>query len=155
MELDDFESRKPIDVIAGTRPILVIDEPQSVEGKKTAEALKLFNPLFTLRYSATHKKEYNKVYRLDALDAYNKKLVKKIQVKGISVKGSGGSDRYLYLEGIDLSRKRAPVARLEFEVKTKSGLKKKIRKVSQMTTCTSCRGISNSTGGTSSLKSTA
>jgi len=129
MELDDFQSRKPIDVIAGTRPILVIDEPQSVEGKKTAEALKLFNPLFTLRYSATHKKEYNKVYRLDALDAYNKKLVKKIQVKGISVKGSGGSDRYLYLEGIDLSRKRAPVARLEFEVKTKSGLKKKIRKV--------------------------
>ena len=129
MELDDFQSRKPIDVIAGTRPILVIDEPQSVEGKKTAEALKLFNPLFTLRYSATHKKEYNKVYRLDALDAYNKKLVKKIQVKGISVKGSGGSDSYLYLEGIDLSRKRAPVARLEFEVKTKSGLKKKIRKV--------------------------
>jgi len=51
MELDDFNTRRPIDVIAQTNPILIIDEPQSVEGKKTKEALKLFNPLFTLRYS--------------------------------------------------------------------------------------------------------
>ena len=81
MELDEFRSRKPIDVIAETNPILIIDEPQSVEGKKTKEGLKEFNPLFTLRYSATHKKDsiYNMVYRLDAVEAYNKKLVKKIK----------------------------------------------------------------------------
>jgi len=78
-ELDEFGTRRPIDVIAQTNPILIIDEPQSVEGAKTKEALKLFNPLFTLRYSATHKEEYNKIYRLDALDAYNMKLVKKGQ----------------------------------------------------------------------------
>lgn len=129
MELDEFQSRKPIDVIASTNPILIIDEPQSVEGKKTAEALKLFNPLFYLRYSATHKRDYNKIYRLDALDAYNMKLVKKIHVKGISVKGTTGTDGYMYLEGIDYRDKQAPVARLEFEKKTKSGLKKKTRKI--------------------------
>ena len=115
MELDDFASRRPIDVIAQTNPIVVIDEPQSVEGKKTKEALKLFNSLFTLRYSATHKEEFNKIYRLDALDAYNKKLVKKIKVKGISVKGSTGTNEYIYFEGIDVSKRNKPVARIEFE----------------------------------------
>lgn len=130
MELDEFQSRKPIDVIAQTNPILIIDEPQSVEGPKAKETLKLFNPLFILRYSATHKEEYNKIYRLDALDAYNKKLVKKINVKGITVKGTTGTDSYLYLEGIDLSTKHYPIARLEFKVKTKSGVKKVLRKVS-------------------------
>lgn len=124
-ELDDFQSRKPIDVIASTNPILIIDEPQSVEGPRTKEAIKEFNPLFTLRYSATHREDYNKVYRLDALDAYNMKLVKKISVKGISVKGAAGSQSYLYLEGIDVSKKHAPVARLEYEYRTKSGVNKK------------------------------
>lgn len=130
MELDDFQSRKPIDVLASTNPILIIDEPQSVEGAKTKESLKLFNPLFTLRYSATHKEDYNKVYRLDALDAYNMKLVKKISVKGISVRGTSGTESYLYLEGIDVSNKQAPVARLELEMRMKNGLAKKTRKVS-------------------------
>ncbi|MDC3418616.1 type III restriction-modification system endonuclease [Aquibacillus salsiterrae] len=128
-ELDEFQSRKPIDVIADTNPILIIDEPQSVEGPKTKESLKVFNPLFTLRYSATHREEYNKVYRLDALDAYNMKLVKKISVKGISIKGTGGTESYLYLEGIDVSDKHAPVARLEYEIRAKSGLRKKSKKV--------------------------
>lgn len=130
-ELDDFGTRRPIDVLAQTNPILIIDEPQSVEGKKTKEALKFFKPLFTLRYSATHKEEYNKVYRLDALDAYNKKLVKKIQVKGISVKGSTGTNEYLYFEGIDVSNKNKPVARIEFEVKQKSGIKRITRNVDE------------------------
>ncbi|MEI0736584.1 DEAD/DEAH box helicase family protein [Paenibacillus sp. JTLBN-2024] len=107
MELDDFNSRKPIDVLASTNPILIIDEPQSVEGKQTKESLKAFHPLFTLRYSATHREDYNKVYRLDALDAYNKKLVKKISVKGITAKGTSGTNSYLYLEGIDVSTKQA------------------------------------------------
>lgn len=131
MELDDFNSRKPIDVLSSTNPIMIIDEPQSVEGKQTKESLKAFNPLFTLRYSATHREDYNKVYRLDALDAYNKKLVKKISVKGISAKGTTGTDSYLYLEGIDVSTKHAPVARLEFEVKTKTGLVRKTHKIRQ------------------------
>jgi type III restriction enzyme len=131
MELDDFASRRPIDVIAQTNPILIIDEPQSVEGKKTKEALKLFNPLFTLRYSATHKEDFNKIYRLDALDAYNKKLVKKIKVKGISVKGLTGTDGYVYFEGIDLREKNKPMAKIEFEIKQKSGIKRVTRNVDE------------------------
>lgn len=129
MELDEFNTRRPIDVIASTNPILIIDEPQSVEGQKTKESIKLFKPLFTLRYSATHREDYNKVYRLDALDAYNMKLVKKISVKGISVKGTSGTESYMYLEGIDVSDKHAPVARLELEIRTKTGLSKKSQKI--------------------------
>ncbi len=134
MELDDFHTRKPIDVIAETNPILIIDEPQSVEGKTgkaTREGLQQFNALFTLRYSATHLEEYNKVYRLDALDAYNMKLVKKIQVKGISVHNTGGMDSYVYLEGIEVSINKPPIARLEYEVFTKAGIVRKTRKIHQ------------------------
>lgn len=118
-ELDEFNSRKPIDVIAKTNPILIIDEPQSVEGPKTKEALKRFNPLFTLRYSATHKKDsiYNMVYRIDAIDAYNQKLVKKIAVKGISQSTTTGTSGYLYLQGIILSPSKPPRAKLEFDIK--------------------------------------
>lgn len=128
-EQDSFGSRRPIDIIAQTNPILIIDEPQSVEGKKTKEALDLFNPLFTLRYSATHKEDYNKIYRLDALDAYNNKIVKKIRVKGISVKGTTGTNEYIYFEGIELKDKNKPVARIEFEVLQKSGIKRVLRNV--------------------------
>ncbi|WP_132994993.1 type III restriction-modification system endonuclease [Sporanaerobacter acetigenes] len=131
MELDDFASRRPIDVIAQTNPIVIIDEPQSVEGKKTKEALQLFNPLFTLRYSATHKEDYNKIYRLDALDAYNKKLVKKIKVKGISVKGTTGTNEYIYFEGINLNNKDKPTSKLEFEIKQKSEIKRITRNVDE------------------------
>ena len=120
-ELDQFGTRKPIDIIAQTNPILIIDEPQSVDGAKTLESMQDFNPLFTLRYSATHKVEYNKIYRLDALDAYNKRLVKKIQVKGISLKGSTGTTGYLYLENISLSTSKPPYAWIEHEVRTNSG----------------------------------
>ena len=103
-ELDDFQTRRPIDVIARNRPILILDEPQKMEGAKTVESLKEFKPLFILRYSATHKQEHNKIYRLDALDAYNRKLVKKIAVRGITVKGQAGTSAYLYLQGIDVFR---------------------------------------------------
>jgi len=126
MKLDSFRSRRPIDVIAATNPILVIDEPQSVEGKVTKEKLKEFNSLMTLRYSATHKKDsiYNMVYRLDALEAYNKRLVKKIAVKGISVSGTTATEGYLYLEKINLSGDRPPTSTLEFEIKGKKGIRK-------------------------------
>lgn len=126
MELDEFRSRRPIDVIAKTNPVLIIDEPQSVEGKQTKERLKEFNPLVTLRYSATHKSDsiYNMVYRLDALEAYNKRLVKKISVKGITASGSTATESYVYLEGINLS-KADPTATIQFDYKGASGVRKK------------------------------
>lgn len=130
MELDDFHSRRPIDIIAKTNPILIIDEPQSVEGAKTKERLQEFNSLMTLRYSATHKSDsiYNMVYRLDAMEAYNKRLVKKIAVKGISESGSTATDGYVYLEGINLS-KADPTATLQFDFKGATGIRKKTMKV--------------------------
>src|SRR5690625_4197853 len=128
-ELDDFQSRKPIDVIASNRPILILDEPQKMEGRATMEALPKFKPLFILRYSATHRTQHNRVHRLDALDAYNQKLVKKIAVRGIQIRGLAGTNAYLYLEGIDIS-KRAPVARVEMEVKLRSGeIKRQLRRL--------------------------
>ena len=122
-ELDQFGTRKPIEIISQTNPILIIDEPQSVDGAKTLESMQSFKPLFTLRYSATHRVEYNKIYRLDALDAYNKRLVKKIQVKGISLKSSTGTSGYLYLEQIILSTNKPPLAQVEFEQRTAQGVK--------------------------------
>lgn len=129
-ELDQFGTRKPIDIIAQTNPILIIDEPQSVDGERTLKSMQDFNPLFTLRYSATHKVEYNKVYRLDALDAYNQRLVKKIQVKGINLKGSTGTTGYLYLEQIMLSTTKPPIAVVEFEKRVGEGVKKVRQKLS-------------------------
>ncbi len=130
MKLDEFRSRRPIDIIAKTNPILIIDEPQSVEGAQTKERLKEFCPLLTLRYSATHKADsiYNMVYRLDAMEAYNKRLVKKIAVKGISESGSTATESYVYLEGINLS-KADPTATLQFDYKGATGLRKKTMKV--------------------------
>mgnify|MGYP001114902615 FL=1 len=126
MKLDEFRSRRPIDIIAKTNPILIIDEPQSVEGKQTKERLKEFHPLLTLRYSATHKSDsiYNMVFRLDAMEAYNRRLVKKIAVKGITESGTTATDSYVYLESINLS-KSDPTATLQFEVKMASGAPKK------------------------------
>lgn len=128
MKLDSFRSRRPIDVISKTNPILIIDEPQSVEGKQTKERLKEFHPLLTLRYSATHKSDsiYNMVYRLDAMEAYNKRLVKKISVKGITESGTNATTSYVYLEGLNLSQKD-PTATIQFDVKTASGPKPKSR----------------------------
>ena len=82
--------------------------------------MKQFNPLLTLRYSATHKSDsiYNMVYRLDAMDAYNKRLVKKIAVKGISESGTTATESYVYLESINLS-KAVPTATIQFDCKGK------------------------------------
>ena len=130
MKLDEFRSRRPIDIIAKTNPILIIDEPQSVEGKQTKERLKEFHPLLTLRYSATHRSDsiYNMVYRLDAMEAYNKRLVKKIAVKGITESGTTATNSYLYLESINLS-KSDPTVTLQFDVKQAAGTKVKSRNV--------------------------
>ena len=132
MELDEFRSRRPIDILAKTNPILIIDEPQSVEGAATKERLKEFSPLFTLRYSATHRADslYNMVYRLDALEAYNKRLVKKISVKGISVAGSTATEGYLYVQHINLS-KGNPTATIELEIKGRFGVRKASRVIEE------------------------
>ena len=131
MKLEGFRYRKPIDIIAKTNPILIIDEPQSVEGKQTKERLKEFNPLITLRYSATHKADsiYNMVYRLDAMEAYNKKLVKKIAVKGVSKSGTTATEGFVYLESINLSDKN-PTATISFDYKGKT-IRQVTRKVSE------------------------
>lgn len=113
---DEFGSRRPIDVIKANRPIIILDEPQKMGGDVTQKALKNFNPLFSLNYSATHKTQHNLVYVLDALDAFNKRLVKKIEVKGFEVKNFRGTDKYLYLEQIVLSSKKPPMARIELEI---------------------------------------
>ncbi len=125
MKLDEFRSRRPIDIIAKTNPILIIDEPQSVEGKQTKENLKQFNPMITLRYSATHRSDsiYNMIYRLDAMEAYNKRLVKKIAVKGITESGSTATEGYVYLQSINLS-KAAPTATIQFDFKGSAGIRK-------------------------------
>lgn len=129
-ELDDFQSRRPIDVISANRPIVIIDEPQKIGAPKSLEALARFNALMVLRYSATHKVEHNKVHRLDALDAYNQKLVKKIAVRGITVKGLAGSTAYLYLDAIEVAKGSKPLARVELEVQTKAGpIKRQVRRL--------------------------
>ncbi|GBE29018.1 type III restriction enzyme, res subunit [bacterium BMS3Bbin04] len=131
-ELDDFQSRHPIDVISSNRPILVLDEPQKMEGAKTLNALAKFKPLMILRYSATHRTTHNKIHRLDALDAYNQKLVKKIAVRGIAVRGLAGTNAYLYLESIEIS-KNAPVARIEIEVRQGNGIKRVVKRLNKGT----------------------
>lgn len=128
-ELDDFQSRRPIDVIKANRPILFLDEPQKMEGAKTLASFSEFNPLMIVRYSATHKTEYNKIHRLDALDAYNQKLVKKINVRGITIKNLTGINAYLFLQDIEVSTNKPPMARVEFEVKQNSGIKRVLRKL--------------------------
>ncbi|MDP1697905.1 MAG: DEAD/DEAH box helicase family protein [Xanthomonadaceae bacterium] len=129
-ELDDFQSRRPIDVISANRPILILDEPQKMGSGKTLDSLVNFKSLMVLRYSATHKTTHNKIHRLDALDAYNQKLVKKIAVRGISVKGLAGTNAYLYLQSIEISTTRPPEARVEFEQKLTGGrIKRVVRKL--------------------------
>ena len=127
-ELDELQSRKPIDVLKATNPILIIDEPQKMG--KTEVMLKEFNPLFILRYSATHKDKYkyNMIYRLDAVDAYNQKLVKKINVKGIELLHNKSESTYLYLDRVEIS-KSDPVAYIEIETKSSTGVSKKTKKI--------------------------
>ena len=128
---DDFQSRRPIDVIAANRPIIIMDEPQKMEGEATQRALKNFKPLFVLNYSATHKTSHNCIYALDAYDAYKQRLVKKIQVKGITVQNLLGTQSYIYFDSIILSKNHAPVVRLEIEVKGAAATRRQLCKFEQ------------------------
>ncbi|KAA6327831.1 hypothetical protein EZS27_023210 [termite gut metagenome] len=136
MKLDSFRSRKPIDVIAAVNPIVIIDEPQSVIGTDksanvTRESVKKFNPLYYINYSATHRESFNMVYRLDAIDAYQQRLVKKINVKGIVVKGTTATNGYLYLQKINTYPGKSPDASISFEYIGASGnIGKKVKNLS-------------------------
>lgn len=124
---DSFGSRRPIDVIAANRPIIILDEPQKLGGDATQASIKLFKPLFSLNYSATHKDVHNLVYVLDALDAYQKKLVKKIEVKGFDLRNLRGTDGFVYLSQILLDPKKPPMARLTFEINYSKGINREPR----------------------------
>ncbi len=125
---DDFQSRRPIDVIAANRPIIIMDEPQKMEGEATQRALRNFKPLFVLNYSATHKTSHNCIYALDAYDAYKQRLVKKIQVKGITVQNLLGTQSYIYFDSIILSKNHAPVVKLEIEIKGTASTRRQLCK---------------------------
>ena len=125
---DEFASRRPIDVIAANRPIIIMDEPQRMEGAATQTALKKFNPLFVLNYSATHRTRHDTVYALDALDAYRERLVKRIKVIGFEMKNLKGTNGYMYLDDIILSPHRPPMAKISIEVKNASGEPRRIYK---------------------------
>ena len=127
----DFQSRRPIDVISANRPIIIMDEPQKMEGVATQKSLKNFKPLFVLNYSATHKTSHNCVYALDAYDAYRQRLVKKIQVKGITLQNLLGNQSYIYFDSIVLSKNRAPEVKLEIEIKGAASTRRQICKFSQ------------------------
>lgn len=133
-ERDDFGSRRPIDVLAATNPILILDEPQKM-GKKnsaTRKAMQQFRPLFSLNYSATHAEHHNEVYALDALDAYNMRLVKRIEVKGFEMRGMRGTDGYLCLQEIRVSKNHPPVAVIEFTCRMASGsMKRAVRRFNE------------------------
>ena len=118
---DEVGSRRPIDVIAANRPIIILDEPQKMGGTATQTALARFNPLFTLNYSATHRETHNPVYVLDALDAYNQKLVKKIEVIGFELRNLKGTESYIYCDSVVLSKNESPKVRLEIDCQSKSG----------------------------------
>lgn len=120
---EEFGWRCPIDVIADTNPILILDEPQKLEGKATINGMKRFKPLFCLNYSATHKKEHNLIFALDAVDAFRQKLVKKIEVKGFEFQNNLGINRFVALERIEPTPK-GPIAWIEHDVRQASGIRR-------------------------------
>ena len=120
-ERDEFGSRRPIDVISVLRPIVILDEPQKMGGKATQDGIRQFRPLFALHYSATHRERHDLVYSLDALDAYNQRLVKRIEVKGFELHNMRGTDGYLYLQDIVVSKNKPPVARIEYKKLSAAG----------------------------------
>lgn len=129
-DLDETGQVAPIDIIKRTNPILIIDEPQRF-GPKAEKALTEFNPLFITRYSATHPDDriFNKIYKLDPIDAYNEKLVKKVKAKGVEMLGGDGTSGYVFLDRIDVLPKQNPSAIVEFDQKQQSGIKKISRRV--------------------------
>lgn len=122
-ERDQANGYRPIDYIQQCHPVVIIDEPQNMESEKAKEAIKDLNPLFTLRYSATHKEKYNPIFKLDSIDAYEKQLVKQIEVATIGVTYSANTE-YIRVTSIKTS-KTGVTAKLELDVKSGSRVVRK------------------------------
>ena len=125
---DRMNGMKPIEFIRDTNPIVIIDEPQSVDTTpKSKEAIQSLNPLCTLRYSATHKDKHNLMYKLNSIDAYERKLVKQIEVASINVK-DGHNKAYIRLLSVD--NKKSPItAQIEFDTMQSGKVKRVSKKV--------------------------
>lgn len=125
---DRMNGMRPIEFIRDTNPIVIIDEPQSVDPTpKSKEAIASLNPLCTIRYSATHKEKYNLMYKLDSIDAYERKLVKQIEVASIQVK-DGHNKAYIRLLSVD--NKKSPItAQIEFDAMQNGQVKRITKKV--------------------------
>ena len=121
---DKLNGQRPIDLIKETNPIVIIDEPQSVDTTpKSKEAIASLNPMCTLRYSATHVDKYNMVYRLDAVDAYEQRLVKKIEV--LSVRSEESFNKP-YIRLVETKERKA---KIELDVQDKKGVVKRTSKM--------------------------
>ena len=122
-ERDGLNGMRPIEFIRGTRPIVIIDEPQSVDNtEKAQQAIQSLNPLCTLRYSATHKNLYNQVYSLDPIRAYELRLVKQIVVASVT---SENSHNEAYVRLLKVDNKAGIKAQIEIDVEQAEGVKRK------------------------------
>lgn len=120
---DRLNGMKPIDFISSANPIVIIDEPQSVDNTpKSKEAIETLNPLCRLRYSATHAEKYNLMYKLDSIDAYEQRLVKQIEVANVTTSENSNT---AYIKFIRVEKKNTPItAKIEIYQSTKTGVKK-------------------------------
>jgi type III restriction enzyme len=129
LDYNDKLGYTPISLLQNTRPILIVDEPQSTIGTALAlRSVKNLNPLALFRFSATHKEgeKYNLLYKLDAIDAYEQQLVKQIEVASVKVENSAVSSAYIRL--LSVSNKKGIVAKIELDVKDTSGKSKRVTK---------------------------
>jgi type III restriction enzyme len=121
---EKLSGRSPREFIQAVHPILIIDEPQSVDNTPLAKkSISLLNPLFTLRYSATHRNPYNLIYRLDPIKAYEMRLVKKVSVA--EVLGAEGPGAGAYVKLLSVSNEGGIKASLEVDEQTDNGPKRK------------------------------
>lgn len=124
-ESEKTGGEKPIDLIKATRPIIIVDEPQSVDGGlegRGKEALDAMNPLCTLRYSATHVDKHHMVFRLDAVDAYERKLVKQIEVASATVEDAHNKP---FVRLVKVENKRGRIsAKVELDKQTATGVQR-------------------------------
>ena len=112
---DRFHGERPIDMVAATAPVIIMDEPQNMTSELSKAAIADLKPLFKLRYSATHKELHNLMYRLTPIDAYKKNLVKRIQVFGVTKDDAG--DFVFKVQSIEAKKGQSPRAKVQLEVK--------------------------------------
>lgn len=128
-ERDQVSGRKPIEFIQACHPIVILDEPQNMETETAKAAIQTLNPLFTLRYSATHRNHYNLIYRLGPVKAYDLGLVKRIEVDSV-LEDANYNAPYIAVKKIENTSKNKIVATLEIDVETKNGPQRKVVKIS-------------------------